>query len=333
MKILVTGGAGFIGSAFIRKLIETKNFDILNIDNLSYAGNLENISYTGENYQFLKLDISKYNDIYDAINSFRPKKIFNFAAESHVDRSINNSMNFLTTNIIGTYNILESIKSCTGLINEDNFMFHHISTDEVFGDIEFGKISPSEESQYNPSSPYSATKASSDMLVKAWNRTYMIPSIISNCTNNYGPYQYPEKLIPVIILNALQKKKIPIYGDGKQIRDWIHVDDHIDGLINLSENGISGNSYNFGGNNQITNLSVAQEICKIIKMKIDDGFDYDSLIEFVDDRPGHDKRYALNISKSKKLLNWFPKISFEVGIENTVEWYLNNKDWWIKLYK
>ena len=210
-------------------------------------------------------------------------------------------------------------------------MLHHISTDEVYGDIEVNSKPPIENSPYNPSSPYSATKASSDMLVMAWNRTYKIPTIISNCTNNYGPYQYPEKLIPVIILNALHKKKIPLYGDGKQIRDWIHVNDHIEGLINLMKNGVSGNSYHFGGNNQIDNLYVAHEVCRVIESIKGDGFNYQSLIKYVDDRPGHDKRYALNINKSKKLLNWSPKISFKEGIKDTVHWYLNNKDWWNEL--
>jgi dTDP-glucose 4,6-dehydratase len=333
MKILVTGGAGFIGSAFIRKLLEIKKFEILNIDNLSYAGNLNNIPNKDNNYEFLELDIVNYDDLSKVINDFKPVKIFNFAAESHVDRSIKSSKNFLTTNIIGTYNILESIRSYPALIKDEQFIFHHISTDEVYGDIDINAQSPTENSPYNPSSPYSATKASSDMLVMAWNRTYKIPTIITNCTNNYGPYQYPEKLIPVIILNALHKKKIPLYGDGEQIRDWIHVNDHVDGLINLMENGISGNSYHFGGNNQINNFFVAQEICRIIENRIGDGFNYQSLIKYVDDRPGHDKRYALDINKSKRLLNWSPKISFEEGIENTVEWYLNNKDWWIELYK
>ncbi len=249
MKILITGGAGFIGSAFIRRILETTDYKILNIDNLSYAGNLNNIPNSDSpNYEFSRLDISNFTDIQAAVTDFKPTRIVNFAAESHVDRSIKDSIAFVNTNILGTYNLLEIARENKNLLDAD-FIFHHISTDEVYGDIGLNDFPPSESSPYNPSSPYSASKASSDMLVKAWNRTYKIPTIISNCTNNYGPYQYPEKLIPVIILNALHKKKIPIYGDGKQIRDWIYVEDHVDGLISLIYKGEANNSYNFGGNN------------------------------------------------------------------------------------
>jgi len=335
MKILVTGGAGFIGSAFIRKILDETKFHILNVDKLSYAGNLSNIPYPeSDNYKFLELDIANYETISGAIKTFKPTRIINFAAESHVDRSINDSKHFIDTNIIGTYNILEIIRKNPALCATKDFMFHHISTDEVYGDIGFNDKPPSEDSPYNPSSPYSATKASSDMLVKAWHRTYGIPTVISNCTNNYGPYQYPEKLIPVIILNALHKKKIPIYGNGKQIRDWIHVDDHVDGLTKIIEKGKSGNSYNFGGHNQIQNIEVAQKICKILNAEeLSANFNYESLIEHVSDRPGHDLRYDLDTSKSMQELGWKPEVDFNDGLRLTVKWFLSNSGWWKDLYR
>tara|TARA_B100001248_G_scaffold198009_1_gene152469 strand:- start:4306 stop:5316 length:1011 start_codon:yes stop_codon:yes gene_type:complete len=336
MKLLITGGCGFIGSNFINgQILNTEN-TILNIDKLSYAGNKENLSNISniKRYNFLKADICDLRLINQIILEYKPDALIHFAAESHVDRSIYNSKNFINTNIIGTYNLLTS---CQKYLNKDiskNFRFIHISTDEVYGTL--GKNgSFDEKSSYNPSSPYSASKAASDHLVRAWNKTYNFPSIITNCSNNYGPYQFPEKLIPLTITNCLEKKKIPIYGTGKNIRDWLFVDDHCRAIDTILNHGKIGNTYNIGGNNEINNFDIVETICKIMdKIKpLKNSMKYNELIEFVADRPGHDFRYSVNSKKIKKELNWNPKENFESGILRTINWYINNENWWRKIKK
>ena len=335
-NILITGGAGFIGSALVKKLV-MKKFNIINIDKLSYASDLNNLKKIEnlKNYKFIKLDISNFKKLKNIFDQYQPKYVINCAAESHVDRSIENSKDFIESNIIGTYNLLECVKlglQSKKLYKKDKFkLFHQVSTDEVFGDSERSKVPPDEKTPYNPSSPYSATKASSDHLVTSWGRTFQIPFTISICTNNYGPFQFPEKLIPVIILNSLKGKNIPIYGDGKQIRDWLYVDDHADALFKVVINGRVGETYNIGGHNEKTNLEVVNTLCTILdKLKPPKNISvnsYSDLIEFVFDRPGHDKRYAIDASKIQKELKWVPQESFESGMEKTVKWYLDNNIW------
>ena len=328
--IIVTGGAGFIGSNFILRWLEKFDEDILNIDNLSYAADLNNLKDIEHNlnYSFKKLNIQNQDEITTLILESKPRAILNFAAESHVDRSIEGPENFINSNIVGTYSLLEASLQYWNSLGEkekDNFRFFHISTDEVFGSLNMSDEKSTEESPYRPNSPYSASKAASDHLVRAWHHTFELPTLISNCTNNYGPHQHQEKLIPLIITNALENKNLPIYGDGKNIRDWLYVVDHCEAIIKILENGKPGETYNIGGSCEKNNLEVVSEICKIldsVKPK-QDGSSYKEQIEFVKDRPGHDFRYSLDTSKIKKDFNWKPKESFSSGLEKTVQWYLD----------
>ena len=310
--------------------LEKFDEDILNIDNLSYAADLNNLKDIEHNlnYSFKKLNIQNQDEIKTLILESKPRAILNFAAESHVDRSIEGPENFINSNIVGTYSLLEASLQYWNSLGEkekDNFRFFHISTDEVFGSLNMLDEKSTEESPYRPNSPYSASKAASDHLVRAWHHTFKIPTLISNCTNNYGPHQHQEKLIPLIITNALENKNLPIYGDGKNIRDWLYVEDHCEAIIKILENGKPGETYNIGGSCEKNNLEVVSEICKIldsIKPK-QDGSSYKEQIEFVKDRPGHDFRYSLDTSKIKKDFNWKPKESFSSGLEKTVQWYLD----------
>ncbi len=333
-NILVTGGAGFIGSAVIRYLINETNSNVLNIDKLTYAGNLESLETVSNNprYQFLHADICDKSAMTKAFQDFQPNIVMHLAAESHVDRSIDGPMDFIQTNIIGTYNLLEVARNYWQNLAEDKksrFKFHHISTDEVYGDLEGTEDLFTEATSYSPSSPYSASKASSDHLVRAWHRTYGLPIVITNCSNNYGPYHFPEKLIPLVILNALDGKPLPVYGDGKQIRDWLYVEDHARALYLVATTAKVGETYNIGGHNEKQNIDVVKTICTIldnIKPR-KDGQSYIQQITFVKDRPGHDLRYAIDASKIQQQLNWQPQETFESGIRKTVEWYLSNQDW------
>ena len=333
MKFLITGGLGFIGSNLIRFLLKDNNHEILNLDKITYASNINSNKYFSSNklYSFKKGDISNKDLLISLLDDFQPDFIMNLAAESHVDRSINEPDTFINTNILGTFNLLSTAKEYWKNLKGEKkgrFRFHHISTDEVYGSIEDAKLF-TESSPYNPSSPYAASKASSDHLVRAWYKTYELPILISNCSNNYGPYQHPEKLIPLMILNALNNKDLPIYGDGLQVRDWLYVEDHVKALYQIILNGKVGETYNIGGNNQIKNI----EIVKIICDYLDNQFKFENkisgshknLIKFVEDRPGHDICYGINASKIMKELNWEPKITFEIGIKKTIQWYLSNK--------
>ena len=334
MKILVTGGAGFIGSAVIRHIIQNTNNQVLNIDKLTYAGNLESLTEIDQhpNYQFKQIDICNTEQITAAIDAFQPHAIMHLAAESHVDRSIDGPAAFIQSNIVGTYTLLEAARKYWMGLNpeaQQNFRFHHISTDEVYGDLEGTTDLFTETTSYAPSSPYSASKASSDHLVRAWHRTYGLPVIVTNCSNNYGPYHFPEKLIPLVILNALDAKPLPVYGNGQQIRDWLFVEDHARALYKVVTEGVVGETYNIGGHNEKQNIEVVKTICKILdELKPQaNGQAYASLITFVKDRPGHDLRYAIDATKIHNELGWTPAETFETGIRKTVEWYLNNLDW------
>ena len=335
-KLLITGGAGFIGSAVIRHIINNTNHRAVNIDKLTYAGNLEAISSieNDDRYSFKKLDICNSSEISSIFNSYQPDIVLNLAAETHVDRSIDDPSKFIKTNILGTYNLLEVARGYFSGLDSDkkkNFRFHHVSTDEVYGDLKTKSDLFTEETSYSPSSPYSATKASSDHLVRAWYRTFKLPTLITNCSNNYGPYQFPEKLIPLIILKALRGENLPIYGDGKQVRDWLYVDDHARALIHVALNGVIGETYNIGGHNEIQNIEVVKTVCSILDeiepSKHDAIKKYEQLIVHVEDRAGHDNRYAIDATKIANELNWVPDENFSSGIKKTVEWYLKNKDW------
>ena len=328
--IIVTGGAGFIGSNFILSWLERFDEKIMNIDNLSYAADLNNLKdiENNSNYSFKKLNIQNQDEITTLILETKPRAILNFAAESHVDRSIEDPENFINSNIIGTYSLLGASLQYWNSLGErekENFRFFHISTDEVFGSLNINDKKSTEESPYKPNSPYSASKAASDHLVRAWHHTFELPTLISNCTNNYGPHQHHEKLIPLIITNALDNKNLPIYGDGKNIRDWLYVEDHCEAIIKILADGKPGETYNIGGSCEKNNLEVVREICKIldsIKPK-QDGSSYEEQIEFVKDRPGHDFRYSLDTSKIEKDFNWKPKETFTSGLEKTIQWYLD----------
>ncbi|MBU3847102.1 MAG: dTDP-glucose 4,6-dehydratase [Candidatus Acinetobacter avistercoris] len=334
MKILVTGGAGFIGSAVIRHIIGNTHDIVLNVDKLTYAGNLESLVdvTNNERYQFSHTDICNRDALDQIFNQFKPDAVMHLAAESHVDRSITGSAAFIETNIIGTYQLLEATRNYWNNLEQDNknvFRFHHISTDEVYGDLEGTDDLFLETTPYAPSSPYSASKASSDHLVRAWHRTYGLPVIVTNCSNNYGPYHFPEKLIPLVILNALEGKALPIYGKGDQIRDWLYVEDHARALYKVVTEGVVGETYNIGGHNEKQNIDVVKTICTILDELRPQANQtpYASLITFVKDRPGHDLRYAIDASKIAKELGWKPEETFETGIRKTVEWYLNNLEW------
>lgn len=339
LRVLITGGAGFIGSAVIRYLIDATDHDVLNIDKLTYAGNLESLSSVEDSkrYHFKKIDICDADEINKAFTEFKPDVIMHLAAESHVDRSIDGPGEFIFTNVIGTYTLLEAARSYfNGLDSKqkNTFRFHHVSTDEVYGDLPHpntcdDKNLPlfTEDSSYEPSSPYSASKASSDHLVRAWYRTYGLPIVVTNCSNNYGPYQFPEKLIPLVILNALQGKKLPIYGAGEQIRDWLYVEDHAKALVEVITYGVIGETYNIGGHNEIKNIDVVRAVCQILDEMVPAKSKYENLITHVSDRPGHDMRYAIDASKIKEQLNWSPDETFSSGIRRTIEWYLTNSQW------
>lgn len=334
MKFLITGGAGFIGSAVIRHIIQNTEHQVLNVDKLTYAGNLESLASISNNerYQFSQTDICDHLALSQLFESFKPDAVMHLAAESHVDRSISGPMEFMQTNIIGTYQLLEAARQYWNSLDEEQkekFRFHHISTDEVYGDLEGTTDLFTETTPYAPSSPYSASKASSDHLVRAWNRTYGLPTIITNCSNNYGPYHFPEKLIPLVILNALAGKALPIYGKGDQIRDWLYVEDHARALYKVVTESVVGETYNIGGHNEKQNIEVVKTICSILdELKPQsNGQAYESLITFVQDRPGHDLRYAIDATKIGHELGWKPEETFDTGIRKTVEWYLNNLEW------
>lgn len=335
-KILVTGGAGFIGSALVRHVISNTNNSIINIDKLTEVGNLESLKTieNHSNYLFEKVDICSFSDISQIFKKHQPDIVMHLAAESHVDRSIYGPEKFIQTNIFGTYVLLEASREYflnLDKLKKDNFRFHHISTDEVYGDIGLISKPSDEKTPYAPSSPYSATKASSDHLVRSWGRTFNLPILITNSSNNYGPYQYPEKLIPFFITRALKGKSLPVYGDGKQIRDWLYVDDHVRALLLVALNGEIGETYNIGGNNEMQNIEVIKIICKILNELVPNkpnGINnYEQLITYVEDRPGHDVRYAIDSSKINNKFNWKPEEDFSTGITKTIKWYLENLAW------
>ena len=336
MKFLITGGAGFIGSAVIRNIINNTSDSVLNLDKLTYAGNLESLADVSgsRRYEFVRGDVCDRALLGNIFTRFKPDIVMHLAAESHVDRSIDGPGEFIQTNIVGTYALLEEARNYWFSLNDkkkQNFRFHHVSTDEVYGDLEDDEGLFTEETSYAPSSPYSASKASSDHLVRAWHRTYKLPTLITNCSNNYGPYQFPEKLIPLIILNALEGKDLPIYGNGKQIRDWLYVDDHARALLRVAFYGEVGETYNIGGHNEIKNIDVVKTVCSILDelspSKIDGIDKYEQLIVYVTDRAGHDIRYAIDATKIANELSWTPDETFATGIRKTVEWYLENSIW------
>ena len=345
MKILVTGGAGFIGSAVIRNIIKHTSNSIVNVDKLTYAGCLENLCDVSDTaqYSFENVDICNSEELRRVFRTHKPDAVMHLAAESHVDRSIDGPSAFIYTNIVGTYTLLEiSREYWLQLDNSQkkNFRFHHISTDEVYGDLKDVNLFFREDTPYEPSSPYSASKASSDHLVRAWYKTYGLPTIVTNCSNNYGPYHFPEKLIPLIILNALEGKPLPVYGDGQQIRDWLYVEDHARALYRVIIDGKIGETYNIGGNNEKKNIEVVKMICELLEelaphnshsIASGNPGGFSSLITFVKDRPGHDMRYAIDASKIKEELGWVPKESFETGIRKTIQWYLDNMEWCDKI--
>jgi len=334
MSIIVTGAAGFIGSNFVLNWLEHNNEKVIALDKLTYAGNLENLTTaeSNPNYVFVQGDIGDSTLIARLLQDHQPRAIINFAAESHVDRSIHGPDDFIQTNIIGTYRLLEEVRSYFNQLNknfQNQFRFLHVSTDEVYGSLTESQPALKETNKYEPNSPYSASKASSDHLVRAWHYTFGLPVLTTNCSNNYGPYHFPEKLIPLCILKALQGQNLPIYGDGKQVRDWLYVIDHCKAITIVLENGVIGNTYNIGGSNEKTNLEVVTKLCDLLdELKPrDDGKSYKEQITFVKDRPGHDYRYAVDASKIMDELGWKPKETFETGLIKTIKWYLKNLPW------
>lgn len=336
MRILVTGGAGFIGSALIRHLITHTEHDVLNLDKLTYAGNLESLQPIASNtrYEFVQADIADQPLVSAVLERFQPDAIMHLAAESHVDRSIDGPAAFIQTNIVGTYALLEATRAWWSQLpaaRREAFRFHHISTDEVYGDLHGVDDLFTETTPYAPSSPYSASKAASDHLVRAWQRTYGLPVLLTNCSNNYGPYHFPEKLIPLVILNALAGKPLPVYGNGQQVRDWLFVEDHARALLTVVSQGQVGETYNIGGHNEQTNLDVVRAICALLDELAPQHpagvSQYADLITFVQDRPGHDLRYAIDASKIERELGWVPAETFASGLRKTVQWYLDNREW------
>lgn len=336
MKILITGGAGFIGSAVIRHILNNTTDSVVNVDKLTYAGNLESLETVSTNarYAYEKVDICHRSELDRVFREHQPDAVMHLAAESHVDRSIDGPAAFIETNIVGTYTLLEATRAYWNSLEEDGherFRFHHISTDEVYGDLEGPEDLFTETTPYAPSSPYSASKASSDHLVRAWRRTYGLPTLVTNCSNNYGPYHFPEKLIPLMILNALDGKPLPIYGKGNQVRDWLYVEDHARALYKVVTDGVVGETYNIGGHNEKRNIDVVRALCALLDelapIKPSGVKRFEDLITYVQDRPGHDLRYAIDASKIKRELGWTPKETFESGIRKTVQWYLGNLDW------
>jgi dTDP-glucose 4,6-dehydratase len=339
MKLLVTGGAGFIGSAVIRHIINNTTDEVVNLDKLTYAGNLESLAEVSDSARcsFEQVDICNRAEVDRVLAQHQPDAIMHLAAESHVDRSIDGPANFIETNIVGTYTLLEATRQYWQAMDADRkarFRFHHISTDEVYGDLPHPSESENahqylftENTAYAPSSPYSASKASSDHLVRAWMRTYGLPVLITNCSNNYGPYHFPEKLVPLVILNALEGKPLPVYGKGDQIRDWLYVEDHARALYKVVTEGQVGETYNIGGHNEKQNIGVVHTICDILQQLRPQDAQYRDLITHVKDRPGHDQRYAIDASKIERELGWVPEETFESGLRKTVEWYLNNREW------
>ena len=343
MNILITGGAGFIGSAVVRYIINNTKDSVINIDKLTYAGNLESLVTINDNtrYHFEQVDICDRAELDRIFKQYQPDAVMHLAAESHVDRSITGPSDFIQTNIVGTYTLLEATREYWNTLPADTkkaFRFHHISTDEVYGDLPHpdeqddqgsneALLLFTEETSYAPSSPYSASKASSDHLVRAWLRTYGLPTVLSNCSNNYGPYHFPEKLIPLVILNALEGKQLPIYGKGDQIRDWLYVEDHARALYKVVTTGKVGETYNIGGHNEKKNIEVVKSICSILDTLVPKVTLYADQITYVTDRPGHDRRYAIDATKISNELNWEPEETFESGLRKTIEWYLDNQVW------
>lgn len=332
-RILVTGGAGFIGSAVVRTVVQTTEAEVINVDKLTYAGNLDSLNAVSQhpNYHFERADVCDSAEMSRIFSRYRPEAVMHLAAESHVDRSIHGPLGFMQTNFLGTFTVLEVARTYWKELDpasKDKFRFQHISTDEVFGDLKVGDPPFNEATPYSPSSPYSASKAASDHLVNAWHRTYGLPVLITNCSNNYGPYQFPEKLIPLVILNALDKKELPIYGDGSNIRDWLFIDDHVRALLKVLCKGTCGRSYNIGGRNEITNLDVVRSICSALDelVPMPEG-PYEGLIRFVPDRPGHDRRYAIDDRRIAEELDWQPVEDFASGLRKTIQWYLENTEW------